>query len=519
MKLNDFLWANALISDPFAHTNAEEEELLTEYFVPPPYFNSVRGDSAAPKSTIVFAPRGGGKTAQRRVLEEDSRSIDSQYLCVLYDRFLVTPDGRAVPVDDHINQICLRVLLAILVSLESEGLSGRVLLDEDREFLTNECGLLDAVDSETFENLIGSLKSDTRRMGDWLREHSGPVKGVVASLLAKRGIELDPTLPWSAQVGKAKESSPLARLKRLILVCEHIGFESIYVLIDRLDETAQTNTNPIKAIELVSSMLLDLKIMELPGLAIKVFAWDLSQDHYHEMGGRRDRVKEFELTWKLEALDEMISRRLIAYSSGNVESLNQLLASDVDIDFQRLACYLAHGSPRDLIRLCGHVVSEHLDSVDASGDVSEGDIWNGVRRFSTEICDERAKKYLPDLMRLDAYRFTQNKVANDYLKISKQATQSKVVEWRRTAMVDKITEVQDARFRPQHLYGVIDPRLAIHLRPSLDCRDVLEYFALECSHCGTVNYSDENNFVCKSCNRDLKASKTESLMSRCLREP
>ena len=75
---------------------------------------------------------------------------------------------------------------------------------------------------------------------------------------------------------------------------------------------------------------------------------------------------------------------------------------------------------------------------------------------------------MPDLQRLQTYRFTQSRIANDYLKIKKQSVQAKVVEWRKTSMIDKVTEVQDARKRPQHLYGVVDPRLAVTMKPGED---------------------------------------------------
>jgi len=56
-------------SDPFSKTNADEEERLEEYFIAPPFFNAVYGSPNDPKSSIVFAPRGGGKTALKRKIE------------------------------------------------------------------------------------------------------------------------------------------------------------------------------------------------------------------------------------------------------------------------------------------------------------------------------------------------------------------------------------------------------------------------------------------------------------------
>lgn len=517
MLLTEFLQLHGLTNDPFAQTNAEEEEMLAEYFVPPPYFSAVRGDPGQPKSTIVFAPRGGGKTAQRRMLEEDSRQADSAYLCVLYDRF----DGHIVErptIAQHIDELCLRVMLGVLVRLEELDVSSG-LPAEDREFLTNEAALLDAVSEDRFHDLLRSLKSDPRKLGDWIRSHSGPVKVIVAGLLGKRGLQLDPTLPWGPQMTKAKETPPLSRLRRLIALANTVGYDSVYILVDRLDETASTTVNPDRAIDLVADLLLDLTVMELKGLAVKVFAWDLSRDHYHELGGRQDRIKEFQLVWELDAVAAMMSRRLKAFSGGQVVSLNQLLGPYPVVDLHQLACFVAHGSPRDMIRFCGRVVAEHLNRTPATHLVSEDAIWAGVTTFSAEICEERVRRFLPDLLRLDKYRFTQNKVANDYLKISKQAVGAKVAEWRRTGMIAKVAEVQDARARPQHLYGVADPRLAVHLRPGEQPGDVLEYFAFQCIHCASINLSDDTNFTCIGCKRELDAATTPSLMSLCAPRP
>jgi len=70
-------------SNPFQYTNAEKEDRLEEYFISPPYFESVWGNPQNPKSAIVFAPRGGGKTAQRKMVELQSRK-SGRVLCVTY---------------------------------------------------------------------------------------------------------------------------------------------------------------------------------------------------------------------------------------------------------------------------------------------------------------------------------------------------------------------------------------------------------------------------------------------------
>ncbi|MBU4447640.1 MAG: hypothetical protein KKD99_03555, partial [Proteobacteria bacterium] len=72
-------------SHPFAHTNADEEPHLADYYIPPPFFDAVTGDSKNPNATVVLAPRGGGKTAQRRMVE--AWALSNKVLAVTYDRF------------------------------------------------------------------------------------------------------------------------------------------------------------------------------------------------------------------------------------------------------------------------------------------------------------------------------------------------------------------------------------------------------------------------------------------------
>ena len=51
--------------------------ILKSYFIEPPFFKAVYGDLASPKSAVVFAPRGGGKTALKRMLEAPAKTTRS----------------------------------------------------------------------------------------------------------------------------------------------------------------------------------------------------------------------------------------------------------------------------------------------------------------------------------------------------------------------------------------------------------------------------------------------------------
>src|ERR1700676_5504750 len=85
MALREFLARIGFAENPFQFTNADEEEHLQTYFIPPPYFNSVWGDPESPKSQVIFGPRGGGKSAQRRMIELKAETSD--VFVITYDRF------------------------------------------------------------------------------------------------------------------------------------------------------------------------------------------------------------------------------------------------------------------------------------------------------------------------------------------------------------------------------------------------------------------------------------------------
>ena len=114
MTLTRFLTQFGFTEDPFESTNADAEPYLAQYFVPPPYFPSVLGDTANPKSHVILAPRGGGKTAQRRMIEDRSAELQD-FLCISYDKF-EQPSGFRLEQATwayHMNQVCRLILIGV----------------------------------------------------------------------------------------------------------------------------------------------------------------------------------------------------------------------------------------------------------------------------------------------------------------------------------------------------------------------------------------------------------------------
>jgi len=169
---------------PFAKTNADEEPDLENYFVPPPYFDAVVGDSSSPTACVVLAPRGAGKTALRRMVE--SHSIDSQFLAVTYDRFEF---GAGEKVEDitlqyHLRNVITRVLLSFLSYLSEYPDVSKNLTKEERKqlglFVSTYLGDLTG---DRLQELMKELKSLPSRFKKFWSENVGFMESVINFVL------------------------------------------------------------------------------------------------------------------------------------------------------------------------------------------------------------------------------------------------------------------------------------------------------------------------------------------------
>ena len=113
-------------SNPFQSTNADDEDRLDKYFIPPPYFDSVWGNPEKPKSSVVFAPRGGGKTAQRKMIEFESQR-NGKVLCVNYSRFDFSKKIQSITLSDHLGKIIQIIVIGILTKLNENPKLGEYL--------------------------------------------------------------------------------------------------------------------------------------------------------------------------------------------------------------------------------------------------------------------------------------------------------------------------------------------------------------------------------------------------------
>ncbi|WP_152609320.1 hypothetical protein [Kocuria rosea] len=270
MTFESFLDRRGFNGDPFASTNAEQEDRLSDYFVPPPYFESVLGAPQTPKTNVVFAPRGSGKTAQRLMIERTSSEDDSNFLCLTYDNFTAVQksDGS---ISAHQTELCRLLTLGILACLEYDSSYAIILSDHERELVKVAAQrFVGGLTMGEYEQAVKAVKTLGDKATEFWRTYGGPVAAGLALLMQRAGMN-DVNIPVALQE-QAKDHTD-ASVKyffdSLVSIARNLGWDAVYFLVDKVDETPSTTTNADAAGKLIAELVTDLPTIETPGVAFK----------------------------------------------------------------------------------------------------------------------------------------------------------------------------------------------------------------------------------------------------------
>lgn len=514
MTNHSFAELHGFSADPFASTNSEDEELLEEYFVPPPYFSNVIGDPQAPKPKVIFAPRGSGKTAQRRMIEVASLDEETPFVCITYDQFDNVGNGP-LSTQDHLVAICRLLTVTVLEYLDRRPEQAADLSDHQKRVLK--------VAGETFAGGMSQSEynrafSSIKSLGDHATEIWHKYGGVIAAgitiAMKKAGLD-DISIPAQLrqQASNLSESARYFYEQLVEIIAEPLRGGSIYILVDKVDETPYSSADPSRAWEIISALILDLPTLEKKEVGFKIFLWDQVKSSFLEAGSRGDRLQPVTLSWDNGQLSKMLSRRLKAYSERKTESFNQLTAEDLPFDAHELLARLAEGSPREMIRMAEAVAAENTRVKADHHAISRDEFLRGVRNYSSARSEELYGTYLSDLRKIGSQSFTINHIANNVFNISNQAARSKIQKWVNSGAVLRLGEISNGKKKPLHLYGLSSIKLLIALSPQFDVLELLENFTFACETCGTVTIMSETRLVCPGCHVTLSISKTPSIMT------
>lgn len=335
-----FWQAHEFFKNPFATTSAERELEAggLPFFYPPDLFDEWVGDPQHPQSLIVFAPTGRGKTSCRFVLGQSVGSLHPHpALVVRFSSFDVILDSLLMnpthPVSTKIyRQLLIQETLGALLTRLHAYPEQRLLLEHAPEAWAKFCAMQQLYGPP---DALMTLPPEMTRWYDYFQ---------------KSNISF---AHW---------------LDHLATIAQAAGFAGVYVLLDSIDELADTKENPALAITMLKPLLDASDILHGRGFAFKFFLPEALEEPMRQQRLRCiDHVPIYHLHWEVDQLRSMLQHRLQrCYMGSTITGTDLRLASlcerDSNID-ERLA-QSAQGSPRNLIQLAGQIIDAHCLSVD-----------------------------------------------------------------------------------------------------------------------------------------------------------
>ena len=361
--------------NPFGISEAESEPFVSECFVDPSIYDALKDD---PRALLVFAPRGGGKTALRVMLSSDCRPLQptdvyprSPDLAVTYSDF----DPALIACDYDLER--LRPAHHVAGILRSACSAALDALWQDTDLINSLSARLrtrfaaycrhfnpDLLSADATEQRLKSTCSEAEV--PWRALRLAVSEGRLAASLPEWGVPPSPQLDFFAGLVDdtpeplANLDSALDLLARFVQILEGMGLDKVYILLDRLDERLITFHDPDKLAALVAPLITNLELIGVPNVAFRLFLPREAQEAMLPFV-RDDRCLDvLDVTWGVEPLRELLRLRLQVYSEDKIQTLGKLCKPGLAAKIENEMIELADGSPRRLLQLGATLFETHV---------------------------------------------------------------------------------------------------------------------------------------------------------------
>lgn len=507
MTKKEYIKSIGFNENPFEYTNADKEvDILDKYFIQPDYFEDVWGDPENPVSNIVYAPRGGGKTAQRLMIEKRAEKHDEILTITYADHDLTNfKSAEDITLSYHLEYLNRLFLLAFFdrISKMNDFTFIHVFNRRERQFIFNLCRIYLYDTPASFpRQAVNSLKMPEDHLSDVWSKFKAPISELIKVISRSKGAEVDISTIELDQKLKLTHKDNLLNIKYFL---EKIGITTIYILIDKVDEQSLTGNDPKASYYLVSELIKDLELLELPGIGFKFFLWDALKP-FCNRDARPDRVFSYNLRWDFRQIGEMMDLRLKAYSSSRVS-----IAKNLFDDFRGLGRVILFSefSPRDCIRIANRILSEQYKDDENHRTFKQYVVNSSIDSF----CKEKVNEFLQNernvryLSRVNHVSFTIEELVVGKLAADAPAVRNIIQPWSSSNLLNKIGLVHRKGKKAVNEYAFQDIRLARFACPTINLNDFVTLKIRRCKSetCETISYRDfeRKEYSCIDCNATL----------------
>lgn len=491
MELYESMGFNA---NPFSNYSAEDEwNILSEIFVKPKYYATIREDLIHGRSKFIFGDRGVGKSALIYSLKSDFdndnvfsivvKSYDSVALknnekdfLILVIRELIdellTACDKQKNLLNKLNTADKRCLSLFFVSFASllqkeeakrlaDGLRNR-LLRFGASYAYNKIlrPLLNIVLSTTTQtfavwcNSVQNLPPCDERT---YREFVPRLDEIAAneSNLNSRDFDLD-----SIDVETLRKV-----LDRLAKIIKRLGFRQVVIFFDKIDEYAKLNSKIPDVSMFIHDILVDLSLLSNSEFSLVFALWSKLRKCLQEAGVRYDKTPAIDITWEDAQVREIVDRRINYYSAGDIHSLADIFYDSASSVAKVIE--LASGSPRYAIMLMEKIYAEQALIDDGAKVFSNTAYRNGANKFISDFDyytfyaghkESSLQRVLFLVFKLSSPIFTVKDISK-VLKRSDQTAKNRISVMKEYGIIKDF----DANSRPQK-YEIIDKRLVYAMK-------------------------------------------------------
>jgi hypothetical protein len=501
--------------NPFESYVAENEPDIEQYFAKPPYYNEILARGKTATSFILFGSRGSGKSASRIAFYKTcwKRRIEGNkapLALVLDDYTRILSSGLSkVDLGSFVEEVAYLTIEGILVWLAA-------LEDDDRKLhlggLNNEEEVLIIELLKRFYLVRPALARSTSakqalrlfnqawhvQAGLWIEKKWDSLAAVVANvsnIIASKAISSESSLDLGLRdlmrLSKQElNNSEYARalLSKLVDAARIFSFDGITVLLDKIDETQETNSSAEASAKILYPLMSTTQLLEVEGFGWLVYLWDKVKDVYGpgQLGVRLDKIANATISWPDDFLAEMVDKRLAYYSNGTIASFSMLCTDHLN-KTNPLASMkkLSMNSPRELIRVLDTVFREHEESED-QGLLTQASVDNALDKYVVErLPTLYSKQILQQVSRIKSLQFT-NSDLQTIFKTGAQNIRNRINKWQDCGIVG-LAGSRPAQGgqggKDAYLYTVIDGRVqrllsrSLLLGPEYELEDDPEDFA------------------------------------------
>ncbi len=347
------------------------------------------------KTSFVFAPVGGGKTAFRVRLAracrvgQDGRRI----FPIIYKMPSPTRLKGTIPyLDKHLTYINHAAAQELLLTL---AYNPTLFLESDINERTKICELLTTNLPFDLENYLQQLSDKGTLMP--LVELFAPTAERLFTLPHPDEVRrfcsglMEVSQPSSAPTIVKQKKTANERFEELVQFLQEIlGYEAVYILVDGVDAHVEAITRPDFSIELIKPLLAETYQWARNNIFVKYFLpieFDtlISLDAL-AFPGERTEIDIVRIIWTQPMLEELLQERLRVASRGKFNSLDAICSPEMHGTIQEdLILATRSKLPREVLALAAYLLQARFRRTKESGLVESIDFETAKQRYEEEI--------------------------------------------------------------------------------------------------------------------------------------